>query len=84
LTEEGKGWGISSQIDYLDVSFSIGIGLHQLFWSKHCKTTKIVAHFTAWQICPAVSVDIGINVHRLGLGVGLLLLILCIEATLDV
>jgi hypothetical protein len=68
----------------LDVRLSIGIRMHQLFWSKHCKTAKIVAHFTAWQICLAVSVDIGINVRRLGLGVGLLPLILCIKAALDV
>jgi hypothetical protein len=69
----------------LDVSLSIGIGMHQLFWLKHCKTTKIISHFTVWQICLAVSVDIGINVRRFGLGVGLLPLILCTEAAaLDV
>ena len=36
-----------------------------------------------WQIYLVVSVDIGINVRWLGIGVGLLLL-LCIEAALDV
>jgi hypothetical protein len=68
----------------LDVGLSVGIGMYQLFWSKHCKTTKIVAHITAWQICLAVSVDIGINVRRFGLGVGFLPLVLCTEAALDV
>jgi hypothetical protein len=37
-----------------------------------------------WQVCLVVSVDIGINVCRLGLSVGLLLLIPCIKAALDV
>ena len=36
------------------------------------------------QICLVVSVDIGIDVRRLGLGVGLLPLIPCIKAALDV
>ena len=37
-----------------------------------------------WQGCLVVSVDIGINVRRLGLSVGLLLLIPCVKAALDV
>jgi hypothetical protein len=37
-----------------------------------------------WQVCLVVSVDIGINVRRLGLSVGLLLLIPCVKAALDV
>ena len=37
-----------------------------------------------WQICLVVTVDIGINVRRLGLSVGLLLLIPYVKAALDV
>jgi hypothetical protein len=37
-----------------------------------------------WQICLAASVDIGINVRRLGLSISPLSLILCIEAALDI
>jgi hypothetical protein len=37
-----------------------------------------------WQVCLVVSVDIGINIRRLGLSVGLLLLIPCVKAALDV
>ena len=37
-----------------------------------------------WQVCLVVSVDIGINVRRLGIDVSLLLLIPCIKAALDV
>ena len=37
-----------------------------------------------WQVCLVVSVDIGINVCRLGLSVGLLLLIPGVKAALDV
>ena len=36
-----------------------------------------------WQVCLIVSLEIGINVRRLGLDVSLLPLILCIEAALD-
>ena len=37
-----------------------------------------------WQVCLIISVDIGIDVRRLGLSVGLLLLIPCVKAALDV
>jgi hypothetical protein len=37
-----------------------------------------------WQVCHVVSVDIGINVRRLGLSVGLPLLIPRVKAALDV
>jgi hypothetical protein len=37
-----------------------------------------------WQVCLVISIDIGIDVRRLGLGVGLLLLIPYIKAALDV
>jgi hypothetical protein len=37
-----------------------------------------------WQVCIVISVDICINVRRLGLSVGLLLLIPCVKAALNV
>ena len=37
-----------------------------------------------WQVCLAISVDVGINARRLSLNVGLLLLIPCVKAALDV
>jgi hypothetical protein len=37
-----------------------------------------------WQVCLVVSVDMSINVRRLGLSVGFLLLIPCVKAALDV
>ena len=37
-----------------------------------------------WQVCLVVSVDIGINVRRLGIDVSLLLFVPCIKAALDV
>jgi hypothetical protein len=37
-----------------------------------------------WQVCLVISVNIGIDVCRLGLGIGLLLLIPCIKAALNI
>jgi hypothetical protein len=65
---------------WLVVSVNSGIDVH---WHG-TSIVRVSEPLQVWQVRLVVSVDIGINVRRLGLSVGLLLLIPCVKAALDV
>jgi hypothetical protein len=65
---------------WLIVSINSGIDVHR----HGTSTIRVSEPLQIWQICLVVSVDIDINIRRLGLSIGLLLLIPRVKVTLDI